>query len=138
MNALPKIKLKWSNSDYWLEALSLMPLLLSLLYLGDNYSVLPDIVPTHYNLNGKVDAIGHKNHLWLLYFVFFMLYVLMTWVNRYPHRFNYLVPITEVNTKQQYTSYTKMMRILKLIVSVILGTILFVSIKNTLLIEMIN
>ena len=60
-----------------------MPLLiiviLPFLYLGYLYAVLPDTVPTHWNIEGQIDDWGSKSMLWIIPFVTgFLGYILMS------------------------------------------------------------
>lgn len=58
---------------------------------------LPARIPTHFGLNGHPTSWGSP---WLLLFLPIIacaLYILMTWVARYPASFNYPVRVTRAN-----------------------------------------
>lgn len=76
----------------------------------------PDTIPTHYNASGTPDDYGNKASLFVLPLVASVLYLGMTALNKYPHIFNYMTPITADNALAQYTAATKMIRILKLVI----------------------
>jgi uncharacterized membrane protein len=63
---------------------------------------IPDLIPTHFGLSGKVDDWGGKGSLWLLPGIGAGLYALITFVSRFPHTFNYPWPITPTNAEKQY------------------------------------
>lgn len=58
---------------------------------------LPARIPTHFNMAGRPDGWGAPRMLLLLPIVAGVLYVLITWVSRYPSAFNYPVRVTREN-----------------------------------------
>jgi len=58
---------------------------------------LPGRIPTHFNLAGKPDGWGTPQMLLVLPIVAAVLYILITWVSRYPSAFNYPVRVTPAN-----------------------------------------
>ncbi|MNI20943.1 DUF1648 domain-containing protein [Sphingobacterium paramultivorum] len=130
MNNRPRIKLRLTAADKVLEFMGWCVVLLLWYAVTVHYSKLPEIVPVHYNAEGKVDKFGPKSVLLMIPFITTVLYVAMTIINRFPHLFNYPVKITEENALQQYTSASRLIRYLKFIVVVIFGIIAFKSIPN--------
>ncbi|MDR3009060.1 MAG: DUF1648 domain-containing protein [Sphingobacterium sp.] len=131
MNGRPRIKLKLTVGDSILELLGWFSLFLLWYMITINYNKLPEIVPVHYNVEGKVDKFGPKSILLMLPLIATVLYIAMTIINRFPHLLNYPVKITEENASQQYTVASRLIRYLKFIVVVIFGIIAFKSIPNT-------
>jgi uncharacterized membrane protein len=130
MNNRPRIKLRLTTADKVLEFMGWCVVLLLWYVITVHYSKLPEIVPVHYNAEGKVDKFGPKSILLMLPLIATVLYIAMTIINRFPHQFNYPVKITEENALQQYTSASRLIRYLKFIVVVIFGIITFKSIPN--------
>ncbi|MEO8171779.1 MAG: DUF1648 domain-containing protein, partial [Sediminibacterium sp.] len=92
----------------------------------------PDIIPTHYNGSGTPDDYGNKATLLILPVVASVIYFGMTVLNKYPHIFNYMTPITADNALIQYTAAAKMLRVLKLvIVFVFTMIVLFTHLTTT-------
>jgi len=83
----PKIKLKLSLYDKALEIFAGVLLLLMLSKIISVYGSLPDIIPIHYNLKGEVDGYGNKATLFVLVFICFFNYTLLTIINFSPHTF---------------------------------------------------
>lgn len=112
----PQIKLARSTRDKALDivGISLLVLLWYIVLLA--YSKLPEAIPTHFDLSGNADAHGDRSNIFPLPIMATVLYLCITWLNRYPHLFNYLDTITEQNARQHYTAATRMMRYLKLMV----------------------
>jgi uncharacterized membrane protein len=74
---------------------------------------LPDTIPIHFGFDGKANGWGSKNFLWLFPIVSLLIYGMLTFINRYPHNFNYAVQITEENALRQYQIACSMLNWLK-------------------------
>lgn len=64
--------------------------------------ILPAVVPTHFGISGQPDAYGSKGTLLILPVIFLLVYGLLTFLERFPHTYNYPVTITEENAPRQY------------------------------------
>ncbi len=108
----PKIDLVLSRTDKVMEKTG--QVMLVILWALTVYSLitLPTIIPTHFDAAGKVNGHGHKAMLLFMPILGTLLYWGMTYVNKYPHIFNYPVKITPENALNQYTNGTKMGRYL--------------------------
>ena len=130
MHKRPRIKLKLTKTDKiieifgWISVFAIWTLTLT------NYFELPQIIPTHYNATGKADAFGNKTNIFALPIISTILFIGLTILNKNPHAFNYLGEITKENALHQYTNATRMMRVLKLVVVLIFGLIVFETIKS--------
>jgi hypothetical protein len=109
----PKIEIPLSPTDVALEIVSAVGVayVVALTLLAMPH--LPDRIVTHFDLFGKADGWGSKDTVWILPGMAVLLYLALTIVARFPHTFNYAVPITPVNAKRQYTLAVGMMRWLK-------------------------
>lgn len=105
--------------DWLLEALALAGLLFLAGYALYHYGKLPDTIPSHFNATGEADDFSGKGSFWFLPGVALFVYVLLTFISRIPHRFNYLVEITPKNAAVQYRLAVRMLRVLKLVLLVI-------------------
>lgn len=135
MDNRPKIKLVLSTTDKLIESISWLALI-GLWYLVlANYSTLPETIPIHFNLAGKADGFGNKGNLFILPIISTIVFIAMSFLNKYPHTFNYLKTITEENALYQYSNATRFIRFLKLITVIIFGLISFeiiqIANKNT-------
>ena len=102
-------------------------------YMGFNINELfyiPERIPIHFNGAGKADGFGNKRHIFVLPIISTLLFLGLTTLNKYPHIFNYPSQITKVNALHQYTKATRMMRVLKLVIVLIFGLIIFKTIQN--------
>lgn len=123
MKLRPRIKMELSFLDKFIEVISWMLLVAIWCILLINFSSLPDLVPTHFNFTGRPDATGAKWSLFILPGVATILFACISWINKFPHRFNYPVVITPENAFRQYSNANLMFRYMKLILLVIFGMI---------------
>ena len=125
MNKRPKIKLQLNQTDKILEVLGWVSVVGIWALTLTNYSILPEIIPIHFNGAGKADGFGNKTHIFILPIISTLLFIGLTTLNKHPHMFNYPSQITKENAVHQYTNATRMMRVLKLVIVVLFGLIVF-------------
>ena len=112
----PKLKPVSTKFDLILEIAAFLFFLAIWLLPIFAYQILPETIPTHYNLKGEIDDWGSKGTIFILPAIGLVLYIGLTVLNKYPHVFNYPTKVTEDNALQQYSKATRWMRIIKLIV----------------------
>lgn len=112
----PIVSTQMTRMDIVLEAIALLGVLASLAIAVYGAVSLPDVVPTHVGPSGGIDSYGSK-WLYIIFisFINIALYAFITFVNRYPHVFNYPVIVTAENAQRLYPIGQRMMRWLKLI-----------------------
>ena len=110
----PKIKIELTQLNKGLEGLGVLLVIVLWGMAAYNYSLLPDKIPTHFNATGQVDDYGGKSTIFLLPAIGTLLYAMLTFLNKFPHIFNYLKEITDENAEAQYRVATQLIRFLKL------------------------
>ncbi|MBC7912505.1 MAG: DUF1648 domain-containing protein [Pyrinomonadaceae bacterium] len=125
----PILKIPLTPTDKIIEGITLLILFFILSYTYYSYTSLPEIIPVHFNYEGRIDTHGHKSSIWGLPICSILLYLFMTIINRYPQFFNYPEEITDENAEDQYTMGTKIVRYLKLSVVVIFGILVFYIVR---------
>lgn len=75
------------------------------------WSILPEKIPSHYGLNGNVDAYGSKNTVFIIIPFMIGLYLLFRFVANRPYIGNYTVKITPLNRDNQYNLVSKFLRV---------------------------
>ena len=130
MNKRPKIKLQLKQTDKILEVVGWVSVFGIWALTLTNYSILPEIIPIHFNGVGKADGFGNKTHIFVLPIISTLLFIGLTTLNKHPHIFNYPSQITKENAVHQYTNATRMMRVLKLVIVLLFGLIVFKTIQN--------
>ena len=112
----PKIKIQTTRTDWILEVIALIGLLLTIFLVIISYNDLPDVIPRHYTGNGQPDGYGTKSLLFIVPAMAIAIYIAMTLAARYPNTLNYPVRITLENASKQYANLIMMMRIIKLLI----------------------
>ena len=112
----PKLRIDWTPIDWILEFLAILGFLTFLGTAVYYFPKLPETIPTHFNGSGQPDGYSSKSSFWIMPGISVFVYILLTVVNRFPHKFNYLVTITPQNAMKQYTMGTRMIRFLKMII----------------------
>ena len=129
MKDRPRIQLRLTLSDKIIETIGWALLCITWILVILFYNRLSDIIPIHYNAAGVADGFGGKIHLIILSILSSALFIGMTILNKFPHIFNYPVKITEDNAFAQYQNMARMIRIVKLVVVLIFGLIVFKTIS---------
>lgn len=75
------------------------------------WSILPGKIPSHYGLNGNVDAYGSKNTVFIIIPFMIGLYLLFRFAANRPYIGNYTVKITPLNRDNQYNLVSKFLRV---------------------------
>ena len=101
-NQRPVISLGLSPVLVAVELLGAIAILLAVLLIVQFWEVLPDRIPIHFGYRGLADAWGDKVTIWIVPAVAAIIFAVLTAVSRYPHTFNYPVPITSENARRQY------------------------------------
>ena len=119
MEKRPKLQLKWTKFDYFLEFLAIGILIFHWIFMLYYYSKLPQIIPSHLDSNGEIDGMGSKNMLCLVPIIGLLLYIAISYTNKKPHCFNFPYPITEENAERQYRNSLMMTRVIKCLIQLL-------------------
>lgn len=84
---------------------------------------MPDTVPAHFNASGQADDYGNKVTIFILPIIATLLFIGLTALNRYPQIYNYPGKITEANVMYEYSKATRMVRFLKVLITIVFTTI---------------
>jgi uncharacterized membrane protein len=122
-NSRPRFKPKLSLLDWIVESMAIFITTCQWIHLLIEFPRLPTPIPIHYDFLGHADAYGSKSTLLFIPILSSVIAVLLTWLNRFPHAFNYPMPITATNASQQYLLATRLVRILKLIIMILFTAI---------------
>ena len=85
-----------------IETLAAAGLLLHALLVLGTWNLLPESIPVHFNFAGEADSWGDKSDLLWMLGLSLLVYAGLTWLGRYPHKFNYPWQITPNNAERQY------------------------------------
>lgn len=115
----PILKVNLTRVDVYFEIIAFLLLVASWLIPALMFGKLPDIIPTHFGINGKVDDWGSKASIFILPSISLIMFIGLSILNKYPHIFNYPVKVTEENALQLYTKSSRLIRIIKLIIGLV-------------------
>jgi uncharacterized membrane protein len=110
----PKINPPLFVFDIVLEGLAAVAIIYMLVQLIMTWPTLPEQVPTHFNSSGLTDDWGSKSSMLILPMVALVMYVGLTVLSRFPHIFNFPVPLTEHNAVRQYHLAKSLLSFIKL------------------------
>jgi uncharacterized membrane protein len=127
MEERPKISIKHSVTDKFIEGISWIIFATLWILTIRYYSVLPDIIPKHFNASGQVDDFGSKAFILTLPIIGSIIFLGISFLTTIPHRFNYPTTITRDNAEKQYKNAFRTMVYLKFI---ILLSFIFIQYKT--------
>ncbi len=105
-----KVKLEKEFIDKFLEIIG-FAFVVTLIVLPLYYfPKLPEQIPIHFNFNGEVDGYGPKYTILFFSALGVLVYIALFILSKFPHKFNYLVKITEQNAEIQYMKATRLIR----------------------------
>jgi len=122
----PKREVKITKFGIAMEVVSITFLLTNITYVIIAYFKLPDLIPLHFNLDGEAVTFGSKKFIFIFPGISLFEYILLTALCQCPHKFNYIVKITEDNADTQYNLAQNFLRFLKcLAIILFFGTAIF-------------
>lgn len=128
----PKIKVPLESLDIILELLILAILVTLWGYVIMYYSSLPEIVPTHFNGKGEVDATGGKVSIWFLMAITTVITIGIHVLTKYPHIHNYMVEITEKNAAYHYKISSRLLRFVNFFTLLIMTYVCYAVIAKSM------
>ncbi|WP_298761778.1 DUF1648 domain-containing protein [uncultured Psychroserpens sp.] len=129
-NNRPRIKVPYEPLDIVVDLTSVTLLLLMIVYTIMSYSELPDIIPSHLNVKGEVDGHSEKSFLWVLPGLSLIMFLGLSYLNKFPHIHNYMVNITEENALKNYRFSTRILRFTNLFVVLVFACIAYFTIQT--------
>lgn len=104
------------------EALSIIALIGTVVFIIINYAELPESIPRHFDAAGNPDAYGSRSVIWVLPAVMTMLYITLTGVLALnPTYLNYPIELKSSNRSKQIGMAYSLIQWLKLIILIFLG-----------------
>lgn len=119
----PILDLKMTKFDLLLEILSIAVLGFHWVFIWIYYSRLPQIIPSHIDINGKIDGMGPKFMLLYVPIIGILIHFAISYTNKKPHNFNFPYTINEENAERQYRNSLMMTRIVKLFIQLLFAAI---------------
>lgn len=114
-----KMKIRRTIPDRILEAISLLVIIGTTLYLIAGWDSFPERIPAHYNAAGEIDRWGGKGELIFLPVMMWILYIGITVLQQFPQIWNTGVQVTQENRERVYRTLMYMVETLKLLVAAV-------------------
>jgi Protein of unknown function (DUF1648). len=124
------MKAKFNLYNFILESLALLFLVANILMLLSSYGSLPDTIITHYNINGIPDGYGNKESIIPPLLISVFIYIQLSVLQNFPQLYNYPVKVTEKNKDALLFYALRLLKYIKLSVSIMFFSISFCSIQN--------
>ena len=109
-----KAKGKYKNINSLLDIIGGTLLILLIVITFMYWGKAPNIVPTHFNFKGEIDAYGSKNTLFILLPIVIIIYIGLAILSKYPQVCNYCIEITPRNKEKQYSMASTFIRIINI------------------------
>lgn len=122
-----QIKIERNALDVLETIVSLCCLVGVVVYLVFAWQTIPDQIPGHYNAAGEIDRWGDKSELILLPIVSWLMYGLMTLIERFPQIWNTGVRITDENRTEVYRLLKNLIAVVKMVVLLLFGSLTVIS-----------
>lgn len=103
---------KYKNINRLLDIIGSTLLILLIVTTFMYWGKAPDIVPTHFNFKGEIDAYGSKNTLFILLPIVIIAYTGLAVLSKYPQVCNYCIEITPRNKEKQYSMASTFIKII--------------------------
>lgn len=110
----PRLNLPMTPAEWALQAVTLLLVCATVAIVYYYWPNLPERIAVHFDIFGRPDGYGHKNTLLFLCGVNVFNFLLMSFLSRFPHTFNYVRPITEKNAASQYLLARKFIFVMNL------------------------
>ena len=121
------IKIKRNALDVIETIVSLLCLVGVVVYLILAWHTIPDKIPAHYNAAGEINCWGNKSELIVLPIISWLIFGLITLVERFPGIWNTGVRITPENRDAVYRLLKNLIAVIKIFVLLMFGSITVIS-----------
>jgi uncharacterized membrane protein len=111
------------NKTYRLTAFVLI--LIHAVYIFWQLPTLPDVIPTHFGINGEIDSWGSKYTILLPLLIQLLVSLLLDYTSRHPEKHNYPFQITDENRERHYEASSRLLQKLTILVGLIFLTIAY-------------
>lgn len=128
----PKLEIKQEPFDRQLDLLALVGVILLILLPIYFYNQLPETIPSHYGPNGEPDGFSSKATLWIVPIMGGLMFLGLSWLKKYPHKYNYPQPVTEENAESMYRNGTRLIRSMNAIITCVFAYMTYSTIQTAL------
>jgi len=130
METRPAITLEHQASDRALIVAGFAVEFVKWVFVIWNYEALPDTIAVHFDSGGEVDGYGSKFTIIILAILGTLLFIGLETLTRFPHTFNYPVPIDQGNAPVLYRLQVRMLRYLNLVIVCLFAGIVYLMFQT--------
>lgn len=112
-----------------IDLITLIITIIMIVYTLFVMSDMPDIVPTHINVDGDIDGYGKKSSILVLPILGLISYVGLSILQRKPQIFNYPIKVTDDNASVLYSIGAAMMRFVKTMIVFLFAFVTYVFVN---------
>lgn len=127
MNKRPVISEHVANIDILIDRAAIVCFLFMWASFIFSYLQMPEIIVTHFGIDGKADDFGHKATLFLLPIAGSVFYIVLSAIIKKPQTFNHSVKITAANGDSRYRSAVRILKLLKLFILFVFSVVILFS-----------
>ena len=121
------IKIERNALDILETIVSLLCLIGVVVYLILSWNTIPDKIAAHYNAAGEVNRWGNKSELIVLPIISWLMFGLITLIERFPSIWNTGVRITDDNRTEVYRLLKNLIAVVKMFVLLMFGSLTVIS-----------
>ena len=121
-----------NNTEWTLEGVGIVSLVVMIIYPIMYYSQLPDQIPIHFNIKGEADGFGPKSVIWILVVLGVGMFAMLNAILKIPHLYNYPVKVTDQNAQKLYRITQHYMIWLKVLIAFLFMSISLVIVRTAL------
>ena len=121
------IKIERNALDILEKIVSLLCLIGVVVYLILSWNTIPDKIAAHYNAAGEVNRWGNKSELIVLPIISWLMFGLITLIERFPSIWNTGVRITDDNRTEVYRLLKNLIAVVKMFVLLMFGSLTVIS-----------
>lgn len=126
----PILSLSRSDLENALDIIAVILMVSLVAYLAVMWNALPDVMPIHFTLDGEIDRWGSRYILIVFPVIGIGTWVLIYLVKNSPHKYNYVVKITEENAAVQYRLARVLMRVVMVEILLVFLSVEWLIIRN--------
>ena len=128
----PKLKIALSWKEKILILISTLCVIAMWVYLYIVWNNLPNIIPIHFGITGAPDRFGNKISVLLLPIIASIMHILLIFLSKMPHCFNYPVSVTEKNGEALYKIGKELILLLDMEISLTFLILLWEDIQSSI------
>ncbi len=127
---MDEIKVQTTRQQKIMGILTIAIIILAIIVFVFQYWNAPQKIGVHFDFYGNVDRYGNKQEMLLLPFLLIGLYLLLTFVSKFPTLWNTGVNVTPQNQAKVYEIIKDLIYMMRLFIVITIGYLMLTSISQ--------